>query len=134
MNESEHSLTTEANQDQPVKKVRGPYKTKSPSRGGARPNSGRKVGQGNKISGERLIEQLSATCGQPYEQQFAQNYMRAIIDNDKHVVCKYDQMILNKVIADRAEIDVTSAGEAIKTAFTFIPVELAEWRKNKSDE
>ncbi len=95
--------------------------------GGARPGAGRKKGGTNKISGTSIIAALEKSVGKAYEEQLAENYMNAIADGDKSMVAKYDQMFLNKVVADKAEMDITTAGGALQTVFNFGHQELPEW-------
>jgi hypothetical protein len=95
--------------------------------GGARAGAGRKKGGTNKISGSSIIAALEKSVGKAYEEQLAENYMNAIADGDKSMVAKYDQMFLNKVVADKAEMDITSAGQALQTVFNFGHQELPEW-------
>ena len=37
-------------------------------------------------------------------------------------------MILNKVVADKQEIDVTTLGESLHNNFSFPTVELSDWQ------
>ena len=52
------------------------------------------------------------------------------MSEDRHLIVKYQQLILNKVVADKTNIDLTSGGEILKAAFSFVPVELVEWSKS----
>lgn len=98
-------------------------------RGGARAGSGRKAGTTQKVSAVSILAEI-AKYDIPFEQGFAQDYARARQGDDRALVQKYQQMLLNKVIADKTELDVTTAGESVKGSFTFIPVEMKEWRND----
>ena len=114
------SITNDIESNQIVPKKSG--------RGGYRPGSGRKPGSVEKISGLTIIKQLEVTCGKTYEQQLAENYRSAVLDNDKHIIAKYDQMFLNKVIGDKTNMDITSAGERVPITFVFPIRELPDWQ------
>ena len=90
----------ENNQIQPEKKKVG----------GPREGSGRPVGSTNKLSGQALLEALDDALGVPYPVQLANNYLNALA-TDRALVAKYDQLFLNKVIADK--VDITSNGQSI---------------------
>lgn len=108
-------------------------KIKRSSRGGARPGAGRPAGSTNKITGEQLIQAISSRCGQDYAQQLAANYVRCLQENDKAMVAKYDQMLLNKVIADKTELDVTTAGQQLVPTLVFQPARLPDWDNEPRD-
>jgi hypothetical protein len=110
------------------KKKRGPYKTKSPNRGGARPNSGRPKGSGNKITAATLLQAIEIV-DEPFEVGFAKDYVKARMGEDKHLVAKYQQMIINKVIADKQDIDLTSNGEPMAVVLQIMGQELPDWNK-----
>lgn len=78
--------------------------------GGARPGAGRPAGSLNKLSGQALLEALEDTLGVPYAVQLANNYLNAL-STDRHLAAKYDQLFLNKVVADK--VDITSNGNTI---------------------
>jgi hypothetical protein len=40
-------------------------------------------------------------------------------------------MFLSKIVADRNEVDVTSNGQKLSTSFSFIPIELPEWKSEE---
>jgi hypothetical protein len=116
-----------------TKTTRAPYKKKAPTRGGARAGGGRPKGSGNKISGASIIAAIEKYAGMTYEEQLAQNYAVCVKTDDRAMIAKYDQMFLNKVIGDKAEMDITSGGEQLKAAFSFTPVELSEWKQSSND-
>ena len=85
--------------------------------GGARPGSGRPKGSGNKLTIDKLLAAVDAKLGQPLEDQIAENYVRSL--GDAKLAHSYEQMFLNKVMADRQqiEIDETSNVESRQAAF-----------------
>ena len=97
------------------------YSVKTSSRGGARPNSGRKKGQPNKISAATILEQVQIQLGIPFEEQLVQNYMNCLSNQDLNMIHQYDKLFLSKVVADKVEVDVIQSEELIqakKEAFT----------------
>lgn len=106
-----------------------PPRKKAPSRGGARKNSGRPAGTSNKISGVTILASVEKYSGERFEDLLAQGYVESIESGDKPTRLQYEKMFLNKVVADRAEIDHTSGGERIQAAFSFIAAELPDYAK-----
>ena len=95
-------------------------------RGGARPNSGRKVGSTQKLSAQRLLHEI-AKRDKPFAIGLAEDYHNARMSGDQHLVVKYQQMILNKVVADKVDVDHTTLGQPIQTIFNFPQKELVDW-------
>ena len=84
---------------------------------------GRPKGSSNKLSGASILQAIEAKVGMPFEEALADGYYDAIINNDRALRQKYEQMMLNKVVADKQEIDVTTLGDSLndrKTAFETI--------------
>ena len=100
---------------------------KKKGRGGARPNSGRKVGSTVKLSAADVLAEI-ARQDVPFAVGLAQDYIRARQSGDMHVIQRYQQMLLAKVIADKHETDITSNGKTIGAAFTFPTQELIDWK------
>jgi hypothetical protein len=92
--------------------------------GGVREGAGRPKGSLNKISGAALLEALEDTLGVPYPVQLANNYLQALHE-DRHLVAKYDQLFLNKVVADK--VDITSNGQSIAPQLNFAPKEIPDY-------
>ena len=80
----------------------------APKRGGLREGAGRPKGSTNKISASDILDAIDDTIGIPFPVQLALNYQKAIYGDDNHLIAKYDQLFLSKVVADR--IDITSNG------------------------
>ena len=92
-------------------------KSSKPQHGGARAGSGRPKGSGNKLTIDKLLASIDNKLGQPLEDQIADNYVRALAD--PKLAHAYEQLFLNKVMADRQqiEIDETSSVESRQAAF-----------------
>jgi transcriptional regulator CtsR len=92
-------------------------KSSRPQHGGARPGAGRPKGSGSKLTIDKLLQSIDTKLGQPLEDQIAENYVRALID--PKLAHSYEQMFLNKVMADRQqiEIDETTSVESRQAAF-----------------
>lgn len=96
----------EQNTENPIEKKNG--------HGGARPGSGRKKGGKNHISVEELLHSLeSRTGGQRYEDLLVDDFLSARNENDKNLILKYHNLILNKVMNNLAKIEVTDSADAV---------------------
>ena len=96
-----------------------------PKVGGAREGAGRPLGSKQKLSGQALLEALELTLGVPYPVQLANNYLNALA-TDRGLVAKYDQLFLNKVIADK--VDITSNGQTLQAPqLNFAPKEIPDY-------
>lgn len=96
-------------------------------KGGYRPGSGRPQGTSNRLSGKDILEAIyDANDGVPYEIVLANDFLQARLADDRHLVAKYHQLILNKVIADR--VDITSNGETLRVpTLNFTPKEIPDY-------
>ena len=81
--------------------------------GGARPGAGRPKGSGNKVRLEDLMLDVETAANMPYTQRLALNYVCAINREDWSRVGEYDRAFLNKLVADKNEIEVTDSAEAV---------------------
>ena len=98
--------------------------------GGARPGSGRKLGSTQKLSGIAILSAIEK-IDKPFAEGLAEDYYKARTSGDLHIIQKYQQMFLNKVIADKQDVDVTSNGQTIGASFTFPSVELPDWQNDQ---
>jgi hypothetical protein len=96
-------------------------------RGGARIGGGRKKGSTQKLSAVNILAEI-ARIDVPFEQGLAEDYKKARDSGDMNVIQRYQQMFINKVIADKTETDITSQGKSISAAFTFPNTELDDWK------
>ena len=90
------------------------YSKKSPGRGGARPNAGRKKGATTKISIESLMAEIELQSGKTYAELLTHNYVGAIARSDWNGVRDYDKAFMNKMIAEKMEVEVNSTEDAIE--------------------
>jgi len=81
--------------------------------GGARPGAGRKPGSGNKIRLEDLLCEIEHQVGMTYAERLATNYAGAINRADWSKVENYDRAFLNKVVADKVEVETTESDDAV---------------------
>lgn len=106
-------------------------KPKKKGRGGARPNSGRKVGSTVKLSAADLLAEI-ARQDKPFAEGLAEDYTRARLQGDLMIVQRYQQMFLSKVLADKQEVDMTSNGQTMGVGFTFPTNELPDWNDDQT--
>ena len=105
------------------------YTKKSPSRGGFRPGGGRPKGSTTKVTVESLMTNIELTTGRSYAEVLAMNYASAIQRSDWQGVRDYDKAFMNKLIAEKVEIDVNSTEDVVATkqaAFTAALAKLNE--------
>ncbi len=96
--------------------------------GGARAGAGRKKGTPNKYSAISLLEEIKK-ADKPFEVGLAEDYANARRTDDKYLVQKYQAMILNKVVPDKSEVDMTSNGETVtSTAYVFAAKETGDYK------
>jgi len=83
--------------------------------GGARPGAGRKPGSKSHITIEGLLAQVqSQSKGQDYEAILIQDFLAARDSDDKQLLLKYHNLILNKVMNTLAKIEVTDSADAVE--------------------
>lgn len=95
-------------------------------RGGYRPNGGRKKGSTQKLSAQTLLLEI-AKKDKPYAIGLAEDYHAARTSGDLNLAHKYHQMILNKVVADKIDVDHTTMGQPLTASFQFPQKELPDW-------
>ena len=88
-------------------------KNKTTGHGGARPGAGRKPGSGNKIRLEDLLGEIEHQAGMSYAERLATNYVGAINRADWSKVENYDRAFLNKVVADKVEVETVESEDAV---------------------
>jgi hypothetical protein len=94
--------------------------------GGYRPGAGRKKGQKQKLSALTILNEI-AKRDKPFAVGLAEDYHNARLSGDQHLVVKYQQMILNKVVADKVDVDHTTMGQPLTAVFKFPQQELVDW-------
>lgn len=97
--------------------------------GGARPGAGRPPGSKSHITVEGLLAQVQQQSnGQDYEALLIQDFLAARYSDDKQLLLKYHNLILNKVMNSLAKIEVTDSADAVeakKLAFADALAKLA---------
>lgn len=86
---------------------------KTNGHGGARKGAGRPTGSGNKIQFQTILNEIERVTGRSYAEQLAENYAGAIQRSDWSKVENYDRAFLNKVVADKLEVESTTAEDAV---------------------
>lgn len=112
------------------KKILKPRARRGPKPGTTNNPKGRPKGSGNKISGQAILDAIAAV-DVPFEVGLANDYLRARMGDDRQLVAKYQQMILNKVVADKAEVDLTSGGGPIVPVLNIIASETGQYANRK---
>jgi hypothetical protein len=112
------------------------YAKKAPTRGGARPGGGRPKGSTTKIKIEDLIEKIELKSGQTYAEVLAENYVGAINRNDWAGVRDYDKAFMNKMIAEKIDVDVTDSADAVaaKSAAFAAALSTLQKRSEKTND
>lgn len=88
--------------------------TKSTTRGGARPGAGRPKGSGNKVTVQDLIDQAQLTIGKPFVQSLIEGYHDTILNGDRKIRVMYEKMIMDKVLADRQQVEVSDSADLVQ--------------------
>ena len=78
-------------------------------RGGYRPGGGRPKGSGNKVTAQDLINTAQQVIGKPFIQSLFEGYQDSIHAGDKKVRVMYEKMIVDKIVADRQQVEVTES-------------------------
>ena len=82
--------------------------------GGARPGAGRKKGQTSKVSAQALLETIEKRSGGlDYTELLVEDFLRARVENDRMLAHKYHNLISNKVLADRIDIEVNEDEDTV---------------------
>jgi len=82
--------------------------------GGARPGAGRPKGSTPKIRVEDLLDQIEMATGKSYAEVLAWNYAGAITRSDWSQVSIYDRAFLNKIVADKTEVEIIGNDEMVE--------------------
>ena len=103
------------------------------AKGGVRKGAGRPKGGTNQVSVNGLLEALEKkTNGTNYETILMEDFINARNDNDKQLVIKYHNLILNKLMTHVSKIEITDSQDAIEMkqkAFTEALAKLAGIKK-----
>ena len=74
--------------------------------GGKRPGAGRPRGARNQFSMTAVLEEIRVTTGSTFVELLAQGYKESIENNDKYTRLKYENMLINKLVADKHNVDI----------------------------
>jgi len=108
---------------------------KRPSRGGYRPNAGRKPGTKQQITIEGLLTTLKEQSnGENYEELLVQDFMKSRVAGDTHLTMKYHNLILNKVMNTLAKVEVTDSQDAVEMKKLAFAEALAKLTGIKEDK
>jgi hypothetical protein len=94
-------------------------KTKS-SKGGNRPGAGRPKGSKATITIQGLLDEITHQTGVDYDEVLVTDFQAARNRGDNHLVMKYHNLILNKVMNTLTKIEITDSAEVLdakKAAF-----------------
>jgi hypothetical protein len=83
------------------------------SRGGARPGAGRPKGSTERVTIQGLLDALEQRGGQTYVETLAQDFYAARQAQDGHLTMKYHNLILNKVAASLATVEVVESEDLL---------------------
>ena len=101
--------------------------------GGARPGAGRKPGTVDFITIKGLLETLHTKSGKNYEEILVEDFLEARHENDKPLMLKYHNLILNKVMNSLARIEVTDSTDAVEAKQLAFAEALAKLTGIKQD-
>jgi hypothetical protein len=93
---------------------------KKSNRGGARPGAGRPKGSTERVSVDQILTTLEHYSGQTYAELLARDFTEAHTANDRNVILKYHNLILNKVAPSLNAVEVVNTEtEAEAKALVF---------------
>ena len=82
--------------------------------GGARAGAGRPKGSGTKVTALELLETAEKKLGKPFVESLVEGYMKSISENNNKLRVMYEKMIIDKIISDKQEVEITNPEEAIE--------------------
>lgn len=96
------------------KKNKG-IRAKSPNHGGYRPGAGRPRYRKDSVTIAGILAEVERQSkGKDYEQILIEDFMTARNNNDRALVVKYHQLILQKVMNTLAKIEFTDSREELE--------------------
>ena len=117
-----------------TEKAKRVYTKKAPTRGGARPNAGRKKGSTEQITVTGLLNAIKEQAnGQNYEEILVADFLKARTNNDSQLTVKYHNLILNKVMNTLAKIEVTDSQDQLEQKQMAFAEALAKFTGVKKD-
>jgi hypothetical protein len=87
---------------------------KKSTRGGYRPGSGRPKGGGNKVTAQDLLDAAQRQLGRPFVESLMEGYVNSITLDDRKTRVIYEKMIIDKVVADRHQVEVEDGEDTVE--------------------
>ena len=109
-------------------------KEKISSRGGARSGAGRPKGSGNKITAQDLIDAAQQVVGKPFVISLMEGYAKSIDENNNKVRVMYERMVLDKIVADRQQVEVVENDDALEAKRLAFAEALAQIAVRKDND
>ena len=83
--------------------------------GGVRRGAGRPVGSKTKISIGSILDSIERkTGGITYDELLIEDFLNARLGDDTALVAKYHQLLLNKIVADKSEIEINNSADLVE--------------------
>ena len=101
-------------------------KVKISSRGGYREGAGRPRGSGNKITAQDLLATAEAKLGKPFVESLMEGYQDSVVNNNHKIRVMYEKMIMDKVIADRQQLEITESDDVVEAKRAAFAAALAK--------
>jgi hypothetical protein len=83
------------------------------SRGGARKGAGRPKGSVDRVTIAGLLNEIELQSGRSYQSMLAQDFIDSR-NGDRNLAAKYHNLILNKVMATMAAVEVTNPASEVE--------------------
>ena len=94
--------------------------------GGKREGAGRPAGRKDQLTVGKLLDEVYKQTGRDYHEVLVEDFLAARIGDDKALVTKYHQLILNKVMDTLARVEVTDSEDTIEAKKAAFAAALAE--------
>jgi hypothetical protein len=87
---------------------------KKSNKGGARPGAGRPKGAKAFLTIQGLLDEIRHQTGVDYDEVLVTDMQTARARGDHHLVVKYHNLILNKVMSNLNKIEITDSADALE--------------------
>ena len=81
--------------------------------GGARPGAGRPRGSTNKVTAQDLLDAAQQIVGKPFVISLVEGYKQSIDENNNRLRVMYEKIIIDKVVADRHQVEVEESEDTV---------------------
>ena len=109
-------------------------KEKKSSRGGARTGAGRPKGSGNKVTAQDLLDAAQQVVGKPFVISLMEGYAQSIDENNNKIRVIYERMVLDKIVADRQQVEVVDNDDALESRRLAFAEALAQIAVRKDND